>query len=106
MQGGLAGARTLSAKRCLRGNASGLLAHARPTVATVAQARRTGHKSLEVSCKAQQGQQLNGKWCRITGKTANNGFSVSHSHVRTKRLQHVNLHVKRVYWPRGTRWVK
>merc|ERR1711937_1136430 len=53
-------------------------------------------RALEVSCKATTGQQLNGKWCRITGKTANNGFSVSHSHIRTKRL----------HWPRGERWVK
>ena len=59
-----------------------------------------------VSMGAKQGQQLNGKWCRMTGKTANNGYSVSHSHIRTKRLQQVNLHVKRVYWPRGKRWVK
>jgi len=81
--------------------------------APVVSARRVGagapaarSVALQVSCKAKQGQELNGKWCRITGKTANNGFSVSHAHNRTKRLQHVNLHVKRIYWPRGNRWVK
>ena len=62
--------------------------------------------ALEVACKAKAGQELNGKWCRLTGKTANNGYSVSHSHIRTKRLQHVNLQVKRIFWPRGNRWVK
>jgi large subunit ribosomal protein L28 len=32
--------------------------------------------------------------CELTGKKANNGFSISHSHRRTKRLQHVNLQDK------------
>lgn len=44
--------------------------------------------------------------CQLTGKTANNGYSVSHSHIRNKRLQHVNLQDKRVWWPEGNRWVK
>jgi ribosomal protein L28 len=29
--------------------------------------------------------------CQLTGKRANNGMAVSHSHVRTKKLQQVNL---------------
>ncbi|QDZ22571.1 ribosomal protein L28 [Chloropicon primus] len=95
----------------MKGLALGSKAATRGTL-LVARSRRSSAaaaprvSALEVSCKAKQGQELNGKWCRITGKTANNGYSVSHSHVRTKRLQHVNLHVKRVYWPRGNRWVK
>lgn len=44
--------------------------------------------------------------CQLTGKTANNGYAISHSHRRTKRLQHVNLQSKRVWWPEGNRWVK
>lgn len=44
--------------------------------------------------------------CDITGKKANNAYSVSHSHRRTKRLQGVNLQDKRVWWPSGKRWVK
>ncbi len=44
--------------------------------------------------------------CQLTGKKANNGFAVSHSHRRTKRLQHANLQNKRVWWPEGNRWVK
>lgn len=44
--------------------------------------------------------------CQLTGKKANNAFAVSHSHRRTKRLQHVNLQSKRIWWPEGNRWVK
>ena len=44
--------------------------------------------------------------CQLTGKKANNGFSISHSHRRTKRLQHVNLQMKRVWWPEGNRFVR
>jgi len=44
--------------------------------------------------------------CQLTGKKANNAFSVSHSHIRTKRLQHVNLQSKRIWWPEGNRFVK
>ena len=39
-------------------------------------------------------------------KKANNGYAISHSHRRTKRLQHVNLQWKRVWWPEGDRWVR
>jgi len=44
--------------------------------------------------------------CQLTGKKANNGFAVSHSHRRTKRRQEVNLQWKRVWWPQGNRWVR
>ncbi|MBR8837857.1 MAG: 50S ribosomal protein L28 [Stigonema ocellatum SAG 48.90 = DSM 106950] len=44
--------------------------------------------------------------CELTGRKANNAFAVSHSHRRTKRLQQVNLQVKRVWWSQGNRWVK
>ena len=44
--------------------------------------------------------------CQLTGKKANNAFSISHSHRRTKRLQHVNLQYKRVWWSKGNRWVR
>jgi len=42
----------------------------------------------------------------LTGKKANNGYAVSHSHRRTKKLQQVNLQWKRVWWPEGNRWVR
>ena len=44
--------------------------------------------------------------CQLTGKKANNAFSISHSHRRTKRLQQPNLQWKRVWWTEGNRWVK
>ncbi|MBD0268417.1 50S ribosomal protein L28 [Pseudanabaena sp. FACHB-2040] len=47
-----------------------------------------------------------GRKCDLTGKEANNAFAISHSHRRTKRLQHANLQEKRIWWPQGKRWVK
>jgi large subunit ribosomal protein L28 len=44
--------------------------------------------------------------CQVTGKKANNGYAVSHSHRRTKKLQQVNLQWKRIWWAEGNRWVK
>jgi large subunit ribosomal protein L28 len=44
--------------------------------------------------------------CQLTGKRANNGFAVSHSHRRTKRLQHANLQDKRIWWAEGNCFVK
>lgn len=43
--------------------------------------------------------------CQLTGRKANNAFAVSHSHRRTKRLQHANLQKKRLWWIEGQRWV-
>ena len=33
-------------------------------------------------------------------------MAVSHSHVRTKKLQQVNLQERRLWWAEGNRWVK
>ena len=44
--------------------------------------------------------------CQLTGKRANNGMAVSHSHVRTKKLQQVNLQERRLWWAEGQRFVK
>ncbi|EFN57896.1 hypothetical protein CHLNCDRAFT_15707, partial [Chlorella variabilis] len=44
--------------------------------------------------------------CDLTGKRANNGYVVTFSHKRNKKLQQVNLQYKKVYWPEGQRWVK
>jgi large subunit ribosomal protein L28 len=44
--------------------------------------------------------------CQLSGKTANNGYAVSHSHRRTKKVQEVNLQWKRVWWPEGKRYVR
>lgn len=43
--------------------------------------------------------------CDLTGKRANNGMAVSHSHVRTKKLQQVNLQERRLWWAEGKRFV-
>ena len=42
----------------------------------------------------------------LTGKKANNGWTVSFSHIRNKKLQGVNLQYKRVYWPEKQRYVR
>jgi len=47
-----------------------------------------------------------GRKCQLTGKKANNAYAISHSHIRTKKLQEPNLQWKRVWWPQGKRWVK
>lgn len=44
--------------------------------------------------------------CQLTGKKANNGYAVSHSHRRTKKLQEVNLQWKRLWWAEGNRFVR
>ena len=44
--------------------------------------------------------------CQLTGKRANNGMAVSHSHVRTHKLQQVNLQERRLWWAEGNRFVR
>nr|UNJ16338.1 ribosomal protein L28 [Boldiaceae sp.] len=46
------------------------------------------------------------KKCSITGKIANNGYSVSHSHRRTKKIQEVNLQRKKIWNPQKKCWEK
>ena len=41
----------------------------------------------------------------MTGTKANNGMSVSHSHIRTKKLQQANLQKRRIWWAEGKRWL-
>ncbi len=43
--------------------------------------------------------------CQITGKSSQNGNKVSHSNIKTKRLFHPNLQVKRFYIPEEDRWI-
>lgn len=42
----------------------------------------------------------------LTGRKANNGYAISHSHRRTKKVQEANLQWKRVWWEEGNRWVR
>nr|YP_010471145.1 ribosomal protein L28 [Synarthrophyton patena]UVF62974.1 ribosomal protein L28 [Synarthrophyton patena] len=44
--------------------------------------------------------------CQITNKKANNAYSISHSHIRTKRLQKVNLQKKRIWSKNKLCWIK
>lgn len=46
-----------------------------------------------------------GRKCQLTDKKANNGYAISHSHRRTKKVQEANLQWKRVWWSQGNRWV-
>ena len=43
--------------------------------------------------------------CDLTGAKANNAMAVSHSHIRTKKLQQVNLQKRRLWWQEGNRWI-
>ena len=43
--------------------------------------------------------------CELIGAKANNGMAVSHSHIRTKKLQQVNLQKRRLWWQEGNKWV-
>lgn len=46
------------------------------------------------------------KKCQLTGKVANNGYAVSHSHKRTKKLQNVNLQYKKIWVAEQNKWIK
>ena len=43
--------------------------------------------------------------CQLTGTRANNGMSVSHSHIRTKKLQQANLQQRRLWWEEKNKWI-
>ena len=43
--------------------------------------------------------------CQLPGTRANNGMAVSHSHIRTKKLQQANLQRRRLLWEEGKRWL-
>lgn len=46
------------------------------------------------------------KQCEVTNKRSNNAYVISHSHVRTKRMQNVNLQNKKIWSSTKKRWVK
>lgn len=43
--------------------------------------------------------------CQISNRKANRAYSVSHSHVRTKRLQGINLQKKKVWSSARSKWI-
>nr|YP_009314090.1 Ribosomal protein L28 [Izziella formosana]SCW22344.1 Ribosomal protein L28 [Izziella formosana] len=46
------------------------------------------------------------KICSISGKKRNNAYAISHSHVRTKKIQHVNLQTTKIWSKENNRWIK
>lgn len=46
------------------------------------------------------------KICQVSGKKANNGYSISHSHVKTKKKQNINLQTKRIWSIEKKDWIK
>nr|YP_009398230.1 ribosomal protein L28 [Thaumatella adunca]ARW67416.1 ribosomal protein L28 [Thaumatella adunca] len=46
------------------------------------------------------------KVCQISGKKANNGYKVSHSNVKTKKKQNINLHNKKIWSVKQGCWLK
>jgi large subunit ribosomal protein L28 len=44
--------------------------------------------------------------CSLTGKRRNNGMQVSHSHIRTHKIQLPNLQTKRIWLEAEGRFVK
>jgi large subunit ribosomal protein L28 len=46
------------------------------------------------------------KKCSFTSKIRNNGYSISHSHVRTKKIQNINLQNKKIWSLQLQKWVK
>nr|YP_009315523.1 Ribosomal protein L28 [Liagora brachyclada]SCW24181.1 Ribosomal protein L28 [Liagora brachyclada] len=46
------------------------------------------------------------KICTITGKSRNNAYSISHSHVRTKKIQQVNLQTTKIWSIEKKKWIK
>lgn len=47
-----------------------------------------------------------GRVCQLTGTKANNGYVVTFSHKRNKKLQQPNLQSKRLFWAEEERWVR
>ncbi len=43
--------------------------------------------------------------CQITGKKVISGNNVSHSHAKTKRKFHPNLHTKKFFVPETGKWI-
>nr|YP_007878292.1 50S ribosomal protein L28 [Calliarthron tuberculosum]AGA63903.1 50S ribosomal protein L28 [Calliarthron tuberculosum] len=46
------------------------------------------------------------KKCQISQRQANNAYSISHSHIRTKKIQHINLQNKKIWSRLQSRWIQ
>ena len=46
------------------------------------------------------------KICQISGKKFNRANQVSHSNVKTKKVQNVNLHLKKIWSVKNKKWIR
>lgn len=46
------------------------------------------------------------KICQITKKQANTAYSISHSNKKTKKIQNVNMHTKKIWCLKTQKWIK
>nr|WMP11811.1 50S ribosomal protein L28 [Laurencia australis]WMP12022.1 50S ribosomal protein L28 [Laurencia australis] len=46
------------------------------------------------------------KICVLSGKKKNNGYQISHSHIRTKKKQEVNLQYKKIWSVKKNSWIR
>ena len=46
------------------------------------------------------------KKCAISGKKANNGYKISFSNKKSRKLQHVNLQRKKIWNEKEKKWTK
>lgn len=44
--------------------------------------------------------------CQLSGKKYNNAYKVSHSHIRTKKKQYVNLQNKKIWSINQKSWIR
>ena len=44
--------------------------------------------------------------CQFSGKKSNNAYQISHSHIRTKKKQNINLQKKKIWSVRKQGWIK
>ena len=44
--------------------------------------------------------------CQVSNKKANNAYSISHSHIKTKKLQNVNLQSKKIWSKVKSKWIR
>mmetsp|Transcript_24386 Transcript_24386/g.33387 ORF Transcript_24386/g.33387 Transcript_24386/m.33387 type:complete len:129 (-) Transcript_24386:494-880(-) len=76
---------------------SGFLGGSSVTASSYTNAPRSGRGSMSMRARI----------CDLTGKTPNRqAMVVTFSHKRNKKVQHVNLQSKKLYWDEGSRYVK
>ena len=46
------------------------------------------------------------KKCQVSNRKANNAYTISHSHIRTKKLQNINLQKKKIWSVSKNKWIK